>query len=174
MANYPWGLLFLKNWKGLWQPFQARQRFTCTSNLIYCIRCSQCGLLCISKIKGRLDDHFTEHLCLELLVANHKLTSTNISLFSSLASSFKERIRNTMLQIISLGYSYYWSLMVKFILPVTEAIFSQLVALLHEITQSQLTGYNNACKPWRYSILFQKATHASPSYFNSVTLTFSK
>eukprot|EP00061_Rhincodon_typus_P002418 g17519.t1 len=37
--------------------------FTCTSaNVVYCIRCSQCGLLYIGETKPRLRDHFVEHL----------------------------------------------------------------------------------------------------------------
>eukprot|EP00061_Rhincodon_typus_P015278 g42866.t1 len=39
------------------------ERFTCTSvNLVYCTRCSQCGLLDISETKRRLRDRFVEHL----------------------------------------------------------------------------------------------------------------
>eukprot|EP00061_Rhincodon_typus_P009066 g32249.t1 len=37
--------------------------FTCTSaNVIYCVRCSRCGLLYIGETKWRLGDHFVEHL----------------------------------------------------------------------------------------------------------------
>eukprot|EP00061_Rhincodon_typus_P003906 g21269.t1 len=37
--------------------------FTCTSaNVVYCIRCSRCGLLYIGEIKRRLGDCFVEHL----------------------------------------------------------------------------------------------------------------
>eukprot|EP00061_Rhincodon_typus_P003524 g20287.t1 len=37
--------------------------FTCTSaNVIYCIRCSRCGLLYIGETKRRLGDPFVEHL----------------------------------------------------------------------------------------------------------------
>eukprot|EP00061_Rhincodon_typus_P016746 g45122.t1 len=40
-----------------------RMRFTCTStNEVYCIRCSRCGLFYISEIKQRLRDCFVEHL----------------------------------------------------------------------------------------------------------------
>eukprot|EP00061_Rhincodon_typus_P006982 g28192.t1 len=52
--------------------------FACTSsNLVYCICCSRCGLLYISETKHRLGDRFVEHLCSvrynqqNLLVANH-------------------------------------------------------------------------------------------------------
>eukprot|EP00061_Rhincodon_typus_P003831 g21072.t1 len=52
--------------------------FTCTSaNIVYCIRCSQCGLLYIGETKQRLRDRFIEHLCSvrdkrqHLPVANH-------------------------------------------------------------------------------------------------------
>eukprot|EP00061_Rhincodon_typus_P003558 g20383.t1 len=45
------------------QTFHIRQRFTCTStNVVYCIRCSQCGLLYIGETKQRLRDRFVEHL----------------------------------------------------------------------------------------------------------------
>lgn len=66
------------------QSFQVRQRYTCTSsNIIYCIQCSQCGFLYISETKHRLGEHFTEHLrsdqlCLhDLPVANHFNSSTH-------------------------------------------------------------------------------------------------
>eukprot|EP00061_Rhincodon_typus_P006274 g26746.t1 len=37
--------------------------FICTSaNVVYCIRCSRCGLLYIVETKRRLGDHFVEHL----------------------------------------------------------------------------------------------------------------
>eukprot|EP00061_Rhincodon_typus_P018378 g47530.t1 len=37
---------------------------TFTSNfVVYCIRCSRCGLLYIGETKRRLGDHFVEHLC---------------------------------------------------------------------------------------------------------------
>eukprot|EP00061_Rhincodon_typus_P001338 g14497.t1 len=37
--------------------------FTCTStNVIYCIRYSRCGLLYVGETKRRLGDHFVEHL----------------------------------------------------------------------------------------------------------------
>eukprot|EP00061_Rhincodon_typus_P004405 g22492.t1 len=37
--------------------------FTCTSaNVVYCIRCSHCGLLYIGETKRRLGNHFVEHL----------------------------------------------------------------------------------------------------------------
>eukprot|EP00061_Rhincodon_typus_P002685 g18209.t1 len=52
--------------------------FTCTStNLVYCICCSRCGLLYIGETKQRLGDRFVEHQCSvhdkrqHLLVANH-------------------------------------------------------------------------------------------------------
>eukprot|EP00061_Rhincodon_typus_P013377 g39716.t1 len=46
------------------QPFQIQQRFTCTSsNLIYCICCSQCGCLYSGETKRRLGDQFMDHLC---------------------------------------------------------------------------------------------------------------
>eukprot|EP00061_Rhincodon_typus_P006236 g26668.t1 len=58
--------------------FHSRQAFTCTSvNLVYCIRCSRCGLLYVSETKRRLRDRFVEQLrsvCdkrQHLLVANH-------------------------------------------------------------------------------------------------------
>eukprot|EP00061_Rhincodon_typus_P009802 g33583.t1 len=38
-----------------------RFTFTCI-NVVYCIRCSQCGRLYIGEIKWRLGDHFVEHL----------------------------------------------------------------------------------------------------------------
>eukprot|EP00061_Rhincodon_typus_P002352 g17310.t1 len=38
--------------------------FTCTStNVVYCICCSRCGLLYIGETKRRLGDHSVEHLC---------------------------------------------------------------------------------------------------------------
>eukprot|EP00061_Rhincodon_typus_P009216 g32535.t1 len=41
----------------------SKQHFTCTShNLVYCIRCSQCGLLYFREKKRRLDDCFAEYL----------------------------------------------------------------------------------------------------------------
>eukprot|EP00061_Rhincodon_typus_P001486 g14936.t1 len=37
--------------------------FTCTSaNVVYCIHCSQCGLLYIGETKRRLGDGFVEHI----------------------------------------------------------------------------------------------------------------
>eukprot|EP00061_Rhincodon_typus_P019154 g9566.t1 len=37
--------------------------FTCTSvNVVYCIRCSRCGLLYIGETKRRIGDRFVEHL----------------------------------------------------------------------------------------------------------------
>eukprot|EP00061_Rhincodon_typus_P001342 g14512.t1 len=45
--------------------------------MVYCIRCSRCGLLYIGESKRRLGDHFAEHLHsvrtkqLHLPVANH-------------------------------------------------------------------------------------------------------
>eukprot|EP00061_Rhincodon_typus_P005179 g24391.t1 len=43
--------------------FRIRQMFTCTSvNVVYCIRCSRCGLLDIGETKQRLRDHFLQHL----------------------------------------------------------------------------------------------------------------
>eukprot|EP00061_Rhincodon_typus_P002756 g18384.t1 len=43
--------------------FHIRQMFTCTStNVVYCIHCSQCGLLYIGETKRRLRDRFVEHL----------------------------------------------------------------------------------------------------------------
>eukprot|EP00061_Rhincodon_typus_P015782 g43664.t1 len=57
---------------------RAPEGFTCTSiNVVYCIRCSRCGLLCIGEAKWRLRDRSVEHLhsvCdkrQHLLVANH-------------------------------------------------------------------------------------------------------
>eukprot|EP00061_Rhincodon_typus_P002425 g17528.t1 len=50
--------------QGTKQTFHIRQGFTCTSvNVVYCIRCSQCGLLYISETKRRLGSRFVEHLC---------------------------------------------------------------------------------------------------------------
>eukprot|EP00061_Rhincodon_typus_P006686 g27606.t1 len=58
--------------------------FTCTSvNLVYCIRCSRCGLLYISETKQRLRNSFVEHLrsiCdkrQHLPVANHFNSSSH-------------------------------------------------------------------------------------------------
>eukprot|EP00061_Rhincodon_typus_P008913 g31964.t1 len=54
-----------------------RAGFICTSsNLVYCIRCSQSGLYYISETKHRLGDRFVQHLCSvhdkqHLPVANH-------------------------------------------------------------------------------------------------------
>eukprot|EP00061_Rhincodon_typus_P005800 g25753.t1 len=49
--------------QGIKQNIHIRQRFTCTSsNLIYCICCSRCGLLYIGETKHRLGDRFVEHL----------------------------------------------------------------------------------------------------------------
>eukprot|EP00061_Rhincodon_typus_P000258 g11060.t1 len=52
--------------------------FTCTSaNVVYCIRCSGCGLPYIGETKRKLGDRFVEHLLsvrnkqLYLPVANH-------------------------------------------------------------------------------------------------------
>eukprot|EP00061_Rhincodon_typus_P000637 g12277.t1 len=52
--------------------------FTCTSaNVVYCIRCSRCGLLYIGETKRRLGDRFVENLRsvrdkrLYIPVANH-------------------------------------------------------------------------------------------------------
>eukprot|EP00061_Rhincodon_typus_P000466 g11802.t1 len=52
--------------------------FTSTSaNVVYCIRCSRCGLLYIGETKRRLGDRFVEHQCsvrdkrLHLPVSNH-------------------------------------------------------------------------------------------------------
>eukprot|EP00061_Rhincodon_typus_P015562 g43306.t1 len=52
--------------------------FTCTSaNVVYCIRCSRCGLHYIVETKWTLTDHFIEHLRSvhnkqqHLLVANY-------------------------------------------------------------------------------------------------------
>eukprot|EP00061_Rhincodon_typus_P012663 g38542.t1 len=43
--------------------FQVKQHFICTSkNLVYCIHCSQCGLLYIGEMKYRLGDCFAERL----------------------------------------------------------------------------------------------------------------
>eukprot|EP00061_Rhincodon_typus_P001936 g16165.t1 len=37
--------------------------FTCTSvNVVYCIRCSRCGLLYIGETMRRLGHHFVQHL----------------------------------------------------------------------------------------------------------------
>eukprot|EP00061_Rhincodon_typus_P000063 g10312.t1 len=37
--------------------------FTCTSsNVVYCIRCSRCGLLYVGESKRRLRGRFVEHL----------------------------------------------------------------------------------------------------------------
>eukprot|EP00061_Rhincodon_typus_P010076 g34088.t1 len=45
------------------QIFHIRQEFTCTSsNLIYRICCSRCGLLYIGETKSRLSDRSAEHL----------------------------------------------------------------------------------------------------------------
>eukprot|EP00061_Rhincodon_typus_P005798 g25750.t1 len=45
------------------QTFHIRQMFTCTSaNVVYCIRCSRCGLLYIGETKRRLGDRFVERL----------------------------------------------------------------------------------------------------------------
>eukprot|EP00061_Rhincodon_typus_P012774 g38706.t1 len=49
--------------QGPQKTFHIRQVFTCTSaNVVYCIRCSQCGLLYFGETKRRLGDHFVEHL----------------------------------------------------------------------------------------------------------------
>eukprot|EP00061_Rhincodon_typus_P001127 g13816.t1 len=52
--------------------------FTCTyTNVVYCIRCSRCGLLYIGETKRRLRDRFVEYQRSvrekrqHLLVANH-------------------------------------------------------------------------------------------------------
>ncbi|XP_062918402.1 uncharacterized protein LOC134353856 [Mobula hypostoma] len=46
------------------QSFQVRQHFTCESaGVIYCVRCSRCGLLYIGETRRRLGDRFAEHLC---------------------------------------------------------------------------------------------------------------
>eukprot|EP00061_Rhincodon_typus_P003819 g21048.t1 len=51
--------------------------FTCSSaNVVYCIRCSRCGLLYIGETKRKLEDRFVEHLSSvrdkqHLPVANH-------------------------------------------------------------------------------------------------------
>eukprot|EP00061_Rhincodon_typus_P019115 g9243.t1 len=38
--------------------------FTCTStNVVYCVRCSQCDFLYIGETKRRLGDRFVEQLC---------------------------------------------------------------------------------------------------------------
>eukprot|EP00061_Rhincodon_typus_P004682 g23178.t1 len=43
--------------------FHIKQMFTCTSaNVVYCIRCFQCGLLYIGETKRTLGDRFVEHL----------------------------------------------------------------------------------------------------------------
>eukprot|EP00061_Rhincodon_typus_P001925 g16143.t1 len=43
--------------------FHIKQMFTCTSvNVVYCIRCSRCGLLYIRETKRRIGDRFVEHL----------------------------------------------------------------------------------------------------------------
>eukprot|EP00061_Rhincodon_typus_P002429 g17545.t1 len=42
--------------------FHIRQMFTCTSaDVVYCIRCSRCGLFYIGETKRRLGDRFVEH-----------------------------------------------------------------------------------------------------------------
>lgn len=71
--------------QGPQQSFQVGLGFTCTSsNLIYCIWCSQCGPLYIGKTKRWLGDHFAEHLCLlhlglrDIPVSNH-LNSPSLS-----------------------------------------------------------------------------------------------
>eukprot|EP00061_Rhincodon_typus_P002732 g18322.t1 len=58
--------------------------FTCTSiNVVYCIRCSRCGLLYVKETKQRLRDHIVEHLCsvhdkrLHLPVVNHFNSSSH-------------------------------------------------------------------------------------------------
>eukprot|EP00061_Rhincodon_typus_P016168 g44238.t1 len=49
--------------QGIKKPFHIRQMFTCTSaNVVYCIRCSRCGLLYSGETKRRLRDRFVEHL----------------------------------------------------------------------------------------------------------------
>eukprot|EP00061_Rhincodon_typus_P003926 g21317.t1 len=48
---------FLTSIQGTKQTFHIRQGFTCTSvNVVYCICCSQCGLLYIGETKQRLGD----------------------------------------------------------------------------------------------------------------------
>ena len=43
--------------------FNIRGNFQCTTtNLVYCITCTRCGMLYIGKTKRRLADRFTEHL----------------------------------------------------------------------------------------------------------------
>eukprot|EP00061_Rhincodon_typus_P011242 g36121.t1 len=43
--------------------FHIRQMFTCTpANVVYCIRCSRCGLLYVGETKRRLGHCFVEHL----------------------------------------------------------------------------------------------------------------
>eukprot|EP00061_Rhincodon_typus_P000175 g10780.t1 len=58
--------------------FHIKQMFTCTSaNVVYCIRCSRCGILYIRETKWSLGDHVAEHLRLvrnkrlDIPVANH-------------------------------------------------------------------------------------------------------
>eukprot|EP00061_Rhincodon_typus_P012727 g38637.t1 len=49
--------------QGTKKTFRIRQRFTCTStNAVYCICCSRCGLLYIGETKQRLGHSFVEHL----------------------------------------------------------------------------------------------------------------
>eukprot|EP00061_Rhincodon_typus_P001058 g13594.t1 len=63
--------------------------------MVYCIRCSQCGLLYIGEIKRRLGDRFVEHLRLvrdkrlHLPVANH---------FNSLSHSLDDMSMPGLLQ----------------------------------------------------------------------------
>eukprot|EP00061_Rhincodon_typus_P012919 g38973.t1 len=79
MSNTPLPFLDLSvSISGPKQMFHIRQVFSCTStNLVYCIRCSRCGLLYTGETKCRLGYRFVEHLhsvCdkrQHLLVANH-------------------------------------------------------------------------------------------------------
>eukprot|EP00061_Rhincodon_typus_P016364 g44547.t1 len=51
--------------------------------MVYCIRCSRCGLLYIGETKRRLGDHFVEHLC----SVRDKRQTTNDNTFQSQITS---------------------------------------------------------------------------------------
>eukprot|EP00061_Rhincodon_typus_P001881 g16031.t1 len=64
--------------------FHIKQTFHCTSaNVVYCVRCSRCGLFYIGETKRRLGECFVEHLRLvhdkhlHLPVASHFNSSSH-------------------------------------------------------------------------------------------------
>ncbi|XP_059828265.1 mucin-2 isoform X2 [Hypanus sabinus] len=86
------------------QSFQVRQHFTCESvGVIYCIQCSQCGLLYIGETQHRLGDRFVEHLRSvrhnrqDLPVATHfnsaSHSHSNISIHSLLCYHDEAKLR---------------------------------------------------------------------------------